>query len=176
MKLYDLKLKEIAVLEKKIKEEKNNLSAHPKGKKPTKKQKLKRKLVAQKKHVAKTVKKVVSHHDKLVKVVEVYNKKFAHKNKRNIKDILTQVTLQLKVHMKNPHFKEAYKQFMVLFIKKVQTLTPDQLKKPLETARMMIANYFNHILADITAKAKKKALFKKHPPLPKKKPVQGKHH
>jgi hypothetical protein len=65
MKLYDLKLKEIQVLEKKIKEEKHNLILKPKGK-VNKSKILKQKLVLEKAHVAKTVKTVVAHHDALI--------------------------------------------------------------------------------------------------------------
>jgi hypothetical protein len=166
MKLYDLKLKEIQVLEKKIKEEKVNLQKKP-VQKPNKTRRLKQKLMAQKAHVAKTVKQVVGHHDELVKVVGVYNKGFATKNKRNLKDLLTNITLQLKGQMKSPYFQEAYKQFMVIVVKKVQSLSADALKNPVPTARKLIHDHFNKIIADLAKQDAKKKLHQKHPPLKK---------
>jgi hypothetical protein len=166
MKLYDLKLKEIQVLDKKIKEEKENLQDKPKGK-PNKARRLKQKLMQEKAHVASTVKNVVGHHNKLIKVVSVYNKKFAAKNKNNLKDLLTNITLQLKGQMKNPHFKEAYKQFMVIVVKKVQALSADALKNPVPTARKLIHDHFNKIIADLAKKDAKKKLHQKYPPLVK---------
>ena len=66
MKLYDLKLKEIQVLEKKIEEErtrlKKKLPLKPKGKT----YKLKQKLKKEKVRVGKTVKNVVGHHKQLI--------------------------------------------------------------------------------------------------------------
>jgi len=63
MKLYDIKIKEIEVLEKKMKEEKNNLRSKP-HQKTNKTKELKKKLSAQKSVVKDTVKEVLSHQDK----------------------------------------------------------------------------------------------------------------
>ncbi len=65
MKLYDLKLKEIDVLSKKIKNEKAKLMVTH-GKKMSKTKKLSKKLIKQKKHVAKTVKNVIGQHTNLI--------------------------------------------------------------------------------------------------------------
>jgi hypothetical protein len=65
MKLYDLKLKEIQVLEKKIQEEKLRLKVKPVTK-PTKTQVLHAKLIKEKVQVSKKLKKVVGHHNKLL--------------------------------------------------------------------------------------------------------------
>jgi len=65
MKLYDLKLKEIQVLENKIKEEKEKLSVKP-IKKVSKTKKLKNKLKVEKQKVQNKVKEVASQHDKLI--------------------------------------------------------------------------------------------------------------
>lgn len=65
MKLYDLKLKEIAVLDKKIKAEQANLEKKP-IKKESKTKRLRRQLKEEKKHVKGTVKKVVGQHDDLI--------------------------------------------------------------------------------------------------------------
>ena len=78
MKLYDLKLKEIKVLEKKIHEEKANLANNPHhGRKISKKKKktiqLKKKLHQEKAHVKQTVKKVVGQHSNLI-VNDYFNK------------------------------------------------------------------------------------------------------
>ncbi len=73
MKLYDLKLKEIKVLDKKIKEEKARLLTARPHQNPSKKhklkaktKKLKAKLHQEKAHVAHTVKKVAGQHNNLI--------------------------------------------------------------------------------------------------------------
>lgn len=166
MKLYDLKLKEIGVLDKKIKVEQENLKNKP-LQKESKTKRLKRQLKEEKKHVKETVKKVVGQHDELIKVVEVYNKDFAQKHRKNLKDLLTNITLNLKSRMKNPHFHDAYKQFMVIVVKRVQQFTPDQLKNPETSARRLIKDYFEKILHDLEEKDKKKKVEKKYPPISK---------
>jgi hypothetical protein len=75
--------------------------------------------------------------------------------------------------MKNPHFHEAYKQFMVIVVKRVQSLSADQLKNPLPTARKLIADHFDKIIAALAKKSAHKKLVSKYPPL--KKPKK-KHH
>lgn len=65
MKLYDLKLKEIQVLDKKIAAERGNLKHGP-VKKLSKTKKLKQKLKVEKKMVHARVQKVVAQHDKLI--------------------------------------------------------------------------------------------------------------
>jgi hypothetical protein len=69
--------------------------------------------------------------------------------------------------MKNKHFHEAYKQFMVIVVKRVQSLSADQLKSPEKTARGLIAAHFNKILAALNKKAEKKKIEKKYPKLGK---------
>jgi len=164
MKLYDLKLKEIEVLEKEIQREKGIVHAKPL---PNKDEVLLKKLNADKKKVSRTVKEVVSHHNKLLKVVQVYNKKFAEKHGSNIKELLKSITIQLKSFMGKPHFKKAYKLFMVLLLKKIQEFSPDALKNPEPTARTFIADNWNRILNDITKKTDQKNLEKKFPALEK---------
>jgi hypothetical protein len=66
MKLYDLKLKEIQVLENKIKEEKENRAFKPGLAKVSKTKKLKNKLREQKQKVQNKVQEVASQHDKLI--------------------------------------------------------------------------------------------------------------
>jgi hypothetical protein len=63
--------------------------------------------------------------------------------------------------MKNKHFHEAYKQFMVIVVKSVQSLSADQLKAPEKTARKLIADHFVKILAKLNKKAEKKIGLKK---------------
>ena len=167
MKLYDLKLKEIEVLDKQIEKERLQV------KKPmplTKEQILERrdsvlhkKLIKDKKKVSQTVRAVAGQHNKLINVVKLYNKKFVEKHRGNLKDLLTQITLQLKGHMSNPHFKKAYKQFMTLLLKKVQTMSADALKDPEKTARVFIADNWKRILDEITNKTEQKRLEKKYP-------------
>jgi len=169
MKLYDLKLKEIEVLEKEIKREKGIVRAKPL---PNKEEVLMKKLNADKKKVSRTVKEVTSQHGKLLKVVQVYNKKFAEKHGANIKELLKSITIQLKANMGKPHFKKAYKQFMVLLLKKIQGFSPDALKNPEPTARKFIADNWNRIINDITKKADQKNTAKKFPPLEKGKKVE----
>lgn len=77
MKLYDLKLREVQVLEKKIQQEKDSLARNPHhGVKMTKKQKktkeLKRKLHQEKAHVKATARTVAGHHSDLI-VLHNYN-------------------------------------------------------------------------------------------------------
>lgn len=182
MKLYDLKLKEIKVLDKKIAEERGNLKHKP-VKKLSKTKKLKQKLKVEKKMVHARVQKVVAQHDKLIvkfiliklqKVVGVYNPKFAQKHKKDLHDLLTQITLQLKGHMKDKLFQQCYKQFMITVVKACQHLTPVQLKDPRKTAHELIAKYFLPELKKLHDKLAKKNLKSKYPPLPLK-PTKLKH-
>ena len=167
MKLYDLKLKEIGVLEKELNKEK---ARKPKMKALTKEDQLKLKqkktmvkLAAQKKKVTKVTKEIAAHHNSLVKVVSVYNKDFAKRNKTHLKNLMTALTMQLKAFMKNPHFKEAYKMFMIKFMKIVQTLSPDALKTYDVTAANLIKDHFNKILNDLVKKATADKLKNKFP-------------
>jgi len=162
MKLYDLKLKEIEVLDKEIQREKGVIHDKPL---PDKDEVLLKKLNADKKKISRTVKEVAGHHNKLLKVVKMYNKKFAEKHGSNIKELLKSITIQLKSHMSNPRFKKAYKEFMVLLLKKIQGFSADALKNPEPTARTFIADNWNRILDGITKKADQKNLDKKYPPV-----------
>jgi len=152
MKLYDLKLKEIAVLDKKIKEEKRRLSKRGPSPHPNKSARLRNKLKKEKHHANRTVKNIVAQHAKLIKAVEVYNKGFVQKHRGDLKALLTNITLGIKTQMRNPFFQQAYKQFMVVVFRRVQNFTPDQLKNPEKTARRLIHDYFNKFLADLSKK------------------------
>jgi hypothetical protein len=66
MKLYDLKLKEIQVLEKKIAEERQRLQKKVPGKPRGRTHRLKQKLKKEQLKVHKTVKEVVGHHKALI--------------------------------------------------------------------------------------------------------------
>ena len=149
MKLYDIKLKEIDVLENKMKDTKDKLDNHKPSSNHNKSKKLKAKLTTQKKVVADSVKEVVSHHDKFFKIISSYNKKFATKNKSSIKELLNQITLQLKDYMAKKHFKEAYKKFMVIVIEKILGLNPDAIKNGFTTAKMLIKNHFMKLLKKV---------------------------
>lgn len=161
MKLYDLKLKEIQVLDKEINKERRQVKHADKPK--DKEAILQKKLQKEKKKVSETVRSVAKQHNKLIKVVKLYNKKFVEQHKDHLKDLFTQITLQLKSHMKNPLFKQAYKQFMTLLLKKVQTMSPDSLKNAEKTARTFIADHWNRILNELSNKKEKKRLEKKYP-------------
>jgi hypothetical protein len=67
--------------------------------------------------------------------------------------------------MKNVHFHEAYKQFMVIVVKRVQGLSTDQLKAPEKTARMLIKENFHKVLSAISKKSAHKKLNAKYPPI-----------
>ncbi len=77
------------------------------------------------------------------------------------------MTLQLKGHMKDKFFHEAYKKFMVIVVKKLQGLSADQLKASEKTARVLIKEYFLKIEKDLAKKAAHKKLVKRYPPLKK---------
>jgi hypothetical protein len=155
MKLYDLKLKEIEVLDRKIKEEEDALSVG-KPKKVSKAKKLKAKLKQDKKKVKEVVRKVASQHDDLIKVVEAYNKDFADKHRSNLKAIFTNITLEIKGQMAKKHFHDAYKKFMVNVVKRVQSLSPDQLKHHEATAKKLVADYFTPVLNEMEKKSEEK--------------------
>jgi len=80
-----------------------------------------------------------------------------------------QITLQLKGKMKSKHFHEAYKRFMLVVVKKIQTLPIDLLKKSDECARRLIKEHFDKTLKDLQDKEEKKKLVEKYPPLKTKK-------
>jgi hypothetical protein len=73
--------------------------------------------------------------------------------------------------MKHPLFKLAYKQFMIVVVRKITTLTADQLKASEKTARMLIKANFHKILKALVTKQDKEKRFAKHPPLGKKAPL-----
>lgn len=70
--------------------------------------------------------------------------------------------------MKDPNFHNAYKQFMVIVVKRVQAFTPDQLKHPEASARRLVKDYFEKIMTDLHKKEEKHKIEKKYPPLNKK--------
>ena len=109
------------------------------------------------------------------KVVGVYNHNFAVKHKKELNNVLTQLTLQLKGQMKDKFFKTCYKHFMIVVVKEMGHLTPDQLHHDRKTAHEFIVKYFNPELKKLHAKDAKKKLTSKYPPLKKIKPTKLKH-
>jgi hypothetical protein len=71
--------------------------------------------------------------------------------------------------MKSKHFHEAYKRFMLVVVKKIQSLPIDLLKRSDECARRLIKEHFDKTLQELQEREKKKKLNEKYPPLKTKK-------
>jgi hypothetical protein len=156
LKLLHLKLKEIQTIDNKL----DVLT--PKSFKKSMKSvnvkqiKLQKALKKQKVIVQKVMRKIQKKQNKLIKALAVYDKKFAAKNKTQLKDLLTSINLQLKPQMSLPYFKAAYSKFMAKILSIAKGFSPSHFRNFQGTAKNLITKYWKKYLAKARAEWEKK--------------------
>lgn len=160
LKMLDLKLKEIHLINQKINTFASGKTAKKLSGKKLSAAKLKAKILkkamAKEKLVINRVMKEIQQKQKnILKVIKVYDPKMMKgKGQENIKNILTSLNLKLKSFMHLPYFKEAYKNFIGSVIASSRNFNPKQLKDYHTTAKVLINKYWKNYLN----KAKKEYL------------------
>jgi len=160
IKMLDLKLKEIKLIDKKIstfatgkaakKLSKKKLSKAKKNAKKLKKAMAKEKIIIQR-----VMKEIQKKRKEIMKVIKVYDSKIMKgKGEGNIKNLLTSLNLKLKSFMHLPYFKDAYQAFVGSVIASSRNMSPKQLKDYHHTAQILIKKYWKKYLN----KAKKEYL------------------
>merc|ERR1712032_1515881 len=161
LKMLDLKLKEIKLIDKKI----STLATGKAGKKLSKKKlsaakikakKLKIAMAKEKLIIKKVMKEIQSKQKKIMEVIKTYDKKLLKgKGETNIKHILISLNAKLKSFMHLPYFREAYQNFMGSVIASSRNMSPKQLKDYHGTARTLIKKYWKKYLEKAKADYKK---------------------
>ena len=160
LKVLDLKLKEIKLINGKI----QSVSNRKVGGKINKKNltavkikaiKLKKALKKEKVLVKKVMKEIQKKQLKIVKILAVYDKKFAKKNQSKIQDLLTAINLKLKSDMKLPYFKIAYQNFISSVIASSKNLSEKEFKNYQDTASTLIKKYWKGYLKKAKAEFEK---------------------
>jgi len=89
---------------------------------------------------------------KILKVISVFDKKFATKNKNQLDTMMTVINTSLHSYMKYPYFKKAYQKFIAYFVVKAKHFSAKDLKNPDNTARNFVKKHWKKFFN----KAKKK--------------------
>lgn len=166
LKMLDLKLKEIKIINQKI----GTLASGKALKKISKKKisaakvkaaKLKKVLAKEQLIIQRVMKEIQNKQKNIMKIMSVYNPKMmkgknGQKNQSNIKNILTSLNLKLRSFMHLPYFKEAYKNFIGSVIASSKGFNPKQLKDYHTTAKVLIAKYWKKYLDNAKKEYKKK--------------------
>jgi len=142
LKQLDLKLKEIRAVEDKIFELKPGFVNNSVKKIKSKSAKLKKALKKEKKLVKKVLKQMLAKQKKILKVISVYDKKFATKNKTQLNTMMTVINTSLHSYMKYPYFKKAYQNFIAFFVKKAKHFSTKDLKNPDDAARNFVKKHW----------------------------------
>jgi len=142
LKQLDLKLKEIKAVENKIFQLKPGFVKKSMKKIKSKSQKLKQALKKEKKLVKSVLKQMLRKQKKILKVLTVYDKKFASKNKTQLNGMMTAMNKSLQSSMKYPYFKKAYKSFIALFLQKSKGFTKKDFKDPDTTGRNFVKKHW----------------------------------
>jgi len=82
----------------------------------------------------------------LIKAMSASDKEFARKNKKQLKNFISSINLQLKPDMKLPYFKKAYGHLISKVLSHAKSLKPEQLKDSIKTATVFIAKFWKKIL------------------------------
>jgi len=93
---------------------------------------------------------------KILKVLSVYDNKFANKNKTQLNQMMTVMNASLKSYMKYPFFKEAYQNFITFFLKKAKGFNKKHFKDPDSTARNFVKKHWKKFFDKEKKKADKK--------------------
>lgn len=147
LKVLDLKIKEIKIINGKIATVSNRKSTGKLNKKnltavKLKSMKLKKVLKKEQIIMKKVMKEIQKKQQKMVKILAVYDKKFANKNQSKIQDLLTAINLKLKSDMKLPYFKIAYQNFISAVIASSKNLSQKEFKNYQHTADKLIKKYW----------------------------------
>jgi len=146
LKQLDLKLKEIKAVETKIFQLKPGFVKNSMKKIKSKSAKLKTALKKEKKLVKKVLKQMLRKQKKMLKVLSVYDKKFASKNQTQLNAMMTAMNTSLQPYMKLPYFKKAYQKFIAFFLRKTKKLTKKDFKDPDTTARNFVKKHWKKFL------------------------------
>jgi hypothetical protein len=142
MKLLDIKLKEIKVVEDRMYDLKSGKFKASLKRLKSKSRKLKSSLKKEKKLVKKILKSVMKKQKKILRVLSVFDKEFTRKNHESLKRMLTAINVSLKSYMKHPFFKKVYHEFISLFLKKVKGFSKNKFKNPEEAANQFVKKYW----------------------------------
>jgi len=147
LKQLDLKLKEIKAVENKIFQLKPGFVKKSMKKIKSKSAKLKKALKKEKKLVKKILRQMLKKQAKVLKVLSVYDGKFAKKNKASLTTMMTVINKSLAPYMKHSFFKKAYQRFITFFLGKAKSFNSKQFKDADGTARKFVKKnwrkYFN---------------------------------
>jgi hypothetical protein len=165
LKMLDLKLKEIKLIDQKIATFATGKAMKKLSKKKIsavklKAKKLKKAMKKEKVLVQKVMKEIQNKQKKILKVIKTYeSKKDKGKGNLNIKNILTSINLKLKSFMHLPYFKDAYQNFIGSVIASSRNLSPKDLKNYHHSSQVLIKKYWKKYLdkakADYNKKHKK---------------------
>jgi len=142
LKQLDLKLKEIKAVDNKIFQLKPGFVKKSMRKINSKSSKLKKALKKEKKLVKKILKQMLRKQKKILKVLSVYDKKFAKKNKGQLNQMMTAMNKSLQPYMKHSFFKKAYRKFIAFFLRKAKSFKKKQFKDPNTTARNFVKKHW----------------------------------
>jgi hypothetical protein len=142
LKQLDLKLKEIKAVENKIFQLKPGFVKKSMKKIKSKSAKLKKALKKEKKLVKKILKQMLKKQKKVLKVLSVYDKNFAKKNKTGLNQMMTVMNKSLQSYMKHSYFKKAYQPFITFFLRKAKGFKKKQFKNADATARNFVAKHW----------------------------------
>lgn len=152
LKMLDLKLKEIKIVDQKIGTLLTGKAAKKLHKKKLSKakikaKKLKKALAKEKLIIEKVMKEIQAKQKDIMKVIKTYDKKIMKgKGQANMKNILTSLNNKLKSFMHLPYFKIAYHNFIGSVIASSRNMSPKQLKDYHGTARILIKKYWKKYL------------------------------
>lgn len=151
LKMLDLKLKEIKLINQKI----STLATGRAAKKISSKKlsaaklkakKLKKALAKEQLIINRVMKEIQSKQKDILKVIKVYDPKMKGQGQENIKNILTSLNLKLKSFMHLPYFKDAYKNFIGSVIASSRGFNPKQLKDYHSSSKSLIKKYWKKYL------------------------------
>ena len=161
LKMLDLKLKEIKLIDQKIMtvatgKTMKNLSKKKLSAVKVKAKKLKKAMEKEKILVKRVMKEIQMKQKKILKVIKVYDSKMLKgKGQANIQDLLTSINLKLKSYMHLAYFKDAYQNFIGSVIASSRNMSPKELKSYHHTAQVLIKKYWKKYLNKAKADFKK---------------------
>jgi hypothetical protein len=152
LKMLDLKLKEIKIVDLKI----SSLLTGKAAKKSYQKQDsaakkkakiLKKALAKEKLIIEKVMKEIQEKQKEIMKVIKTFDSKILKgKGQANMKNLLTSLNNKLKSFMHLPYFKVAYHNFIGSVIASSRNMSPKQLKDYHGTAQILIKKYWKNYL------------------------------
>lgn len=152
LKMLDLKLKEIKLVDQKIStlltgKAAKNLNQKQDSAAKKKAEKLKKALAKEKLIIEKVMKEIQAKQSEILKVIKTYDTKILKgKGQANMKNLLSSLNNKLKSFMHLPYFKVAYHNFIGSVIASSRNMSPKQLKDYHGTAQILIKKYWKKYL------------------------------